>query len=368
MSRKRKTINMKTRCSILVRLTSIVFLALWAVAPLASAQSRPSLGLRFFAGQPTVALSGQVGTVYSIQYSTGLSPTNQWVDRTLLQVQGVSNVWTDPSVPSAGQRFYRAVPVPAAADTNLVFIQPGTFTMGSPTNEALRNPDETQHVVTISRGFWMEKYLVTQGDYLAVVGNNPSYFASANGFPDDLARPVEQVSWYDATNYCGIRTQHERAAGLIPTNYVYRLPTESEWEYAARAGTTTAFYLGSGLNSGQANFDGQYEYDASAGDIFNPSGIHLQMTTLVGSYAANGWGMYDMIGNLWEWCQDRYGAYPAGAVIDPQPVTGSNRLLRGGSWNIYGLFCRSAQRNGGTPAGAFNRGIGFRVGLAPGQP
>ena len=191
-----------------------------------------------------------MGTVYSIQYATDLSPTNLWVDRTLLQAQGGGAVWTDPSAPSTGQRFYRAVSVPAPADTNLVFIQPGTFTMGSPTNEAERWWYEVQHSVTISRGFWMGKFLVTQGDYLAVVGSNPSYFTSANGYSDDLTRPVETVSWIDATNYCALRTQQERAGGLVPTNYVYRLPTESEWEYADRAGTTTAFYLGSSLHSG----------------------------------------------------------------------------------------------------------------------
>jgi len=126
--------------------------AVWAVAPPATAQLRPSLVLQSTSGQPTLSLSGVVGTVYSIQYATGLSPTNLWVDRTLLQAKGDSNVWTDPSAPTPGQRFYRAVSVPAPADANLVFIQPGTFTMGSPTNEAGRTLDEVQHLVSISRG------------------------------------------------------------------------------------------------------------------------------------------------------------------------------------------------------------------------
>ncbi len=314
-----------------------------------------------------MSLTGEVGTVYSIQYATGLSSTNQWVDRTLLQAQGASNLWTDPSAPTPGQRFYRAVSVPAPADTNLVFIQPGTFMMGSPTNEA-EGAGETQHTVTISRGFWMEKYLVTQGDYFAVVGSNPSYFTSANGYSDDLTRPVERVSWFDATNYCAMRTQQERAGGLIPTNYVYRLPTESEWEYADRAGTTTAFYLGSGLHSGQGNFDGRYEYEASVGTISNSSGIYLGQTTAVGSYAANGWGLYDMIGNVWEWCQDWYGEYPAGSVTDPQgAATGRIRVVRGGRWLGFAGGCRSANRNGSFPDGGINF-LGFRVVLAPGQP
>src|ERR1035437_7569119 len=229
---------MKTRFSKLVRFLSVLFLAVWAVAPCATAQPRPSLGLQFSAGQPTLSLTGAAGTVYSIQYATDLSPTNLWVDRTLLQAKGASNVWSDPSAPTPGQRFYRAVSVPAPADANLVFIQPGTFTMGSPTNEAERDTNQTQHLVTISRGFWIGKFLVTQGDYLGVVGSNPSYFTSANGYSADLTRPVETVNWIDASNYCAMRTQQERAGGLIPTNYVYRLPTESEWEDADRAGTT----------------------------------------------------------------------------------------------------------------------------------
>src|SRR6185503_569054 len=182
---------------------------------------------------------------------------------------------------------YRAVSVAAPADTNLVFIQPGTFMMGSPTSEVKRGSDEAQHMVTISRGFWMGKYEVTQGEYLAVVGRNPSRFNGVQ-YGTDLTRPVESVRWYDATNYCALRTQQERAKGLIPTNYVYRLPTESEWEYACRAGTTTAFYLGSSLHSGQANFFGPIEYDAAVGDIDNPNGIHLGTTTPVGGYAPNG--------------------------------------------------------------------------------
>src|SRR5439155_3246957 len=242
----------------------------------------PSLGLRFSAGHPSVSLTGEVGTVYSIQYAPDPSQTNQWVDRTLLQAQGAGNVWTDPSAPTPGQRFYRAVSVAAPADTNLVFIQPGTFRMGSPTSEKERGLAEALHLVTISRGFWMEKFLVTQGDYLAVVGSNPSYFNRVRNETDygtELTRPVEEVSWIDATNYCALRTQQERAGGLIPTNYVYRLPTESEWEYACRAGTTRAFYLGSGLHSGKANFDGFDEYDAAVGEIDNPNGIYLGTTT-----------------------------------------------------------------------------------------
>jgi formylglycine-generating enzyme required for sulfatase activity len=147
------------------------------------------------------------------------------------------------------------------------------------------------------------------------------------------------------------------------------LPTESEWEYACRAGTTTAFYLGSGLHSGQANFDGQYEYEAAVGTIYKPSGISIGQTTTVGSYAASGWGLSDMIGNVYEWCQDWYGTYPGGSVIDPQgAVSGSFRVLRGGGWYIVvARDCRSASRNFFDP-GSGSLSFGFRVLLAPAQP
>src|SRR5947209_2354521 len=150
---------MKSRFSKPLRLISVLFVAVCVVAPRAIAENRPRLGLELTAGQPTLILAGQTGTVYSIQYAMGLSPTNLWLDRRLLQSQGASNVWSDPSPPTPGQRFYRAVSVAAPADTNLVFIQPGTFTMGSPTNEA-GVYGQTQHAVTISRGFWMGKYEV----------------------------------------------------------------------------------------------------------------------------------------------------------------------------------------------------------------
>jgi formylglycine-generating enzyme required for sulfatase activity len=230
--------------------------------------------------------------------------------------------------------------------------------MGSPTSEFGHGDEESQHAVTISRGLWMGKYLVTQADYVAVTGDNPSQFQG------DLNLPVEQVSWLDATNYCGLRTQQEQAAGLIPTNCLYRLPTESEWEYACRALTTTASYLGNSLHSGEADFDGRLEYDSTIGDIDNTNGVWLERTTPVGSYAANKWGLHDMIANVWEWCQDLYALYPGGPVTDPQGGdTGYQRVFRAGGWTNPGVNCRSAQRASGEQTW-YTSVIGFRVVLA----
>ncbi len=328
-----------------------------------SAQLAPTLGLHLY---PALSITGKVGALYAIQATSDPAQSNGWSPIALVQLTTNNLVWTDASSPAnIGARFYRAI----LAATNLTYILPGTFTMGSPTNEALRGSDESQHVVTISRGFWIGSYLISQADYLSVVGNNPSFFTPGNGYLADMNRPVESVLWSDATNYCALRTRQERAAGLLPATYVYRLPTEAEWEYACRAGTSTASYFGNTIHSGQANCDGQHEYDFVSGTVFNAKGVNLQQTTPVGSYPPNGWGLFDMAGNVWEWCQDWYGPYQDGNATDPQgAASGPYRVVRGGGCLNYALACRSAQRdNSGKPPGSFiqYKTIGFRVVLAP---
>jgi formylglycine-generating enzyme required for sulfatase activity len=256
----------------------------------------------------------------------------------------------------------------------MVWIPSGTFTMGSPTSEAQRSSSETQHTVTLTKGFYIGKYAVTQGEYLALMGSNPSYFTTRDFFgqtiPADLNRPVEQVGWVDATNYCTHLTQQEQAAGRLPVGWAYRLPTESEREYACRAGTTTAFNFGSGIHGGMASFFDSYEYDASVGEISvsNPAVAWLPRTTAVGSYQPNAWGLYDMHGNVSEWCRDLFGTYPTGSVTDPQGgASGSIHVIRGGCFYTHGAYCRSAYRDFGSLS-LKNNGIGFRVVLAPGQP
>jgi formylglycine-generating enzyme required for sulfatase activity len=248
--------------------------------------------------------------------------------------------------------------------SKLVWVQPGTFLMGSPTNEPWRMGQETQHQVTLTQGFYIGIYLVTRKEYADVIGHDPSNHPGTN-----VDRcPVTQVQWFHATNYCARRTQQEQEQYKIPPNWAYRLPTEAEWEYACRAGSTTAFYCGNALSSAKANFDGQYEYDASrGGQVINTHGAIIGHPTEVGSYQTNDWGLYDMCGNVWEWCQDWYAAYPLEDVSDPTGPTNatSQRVIRGGSWKAPAAQCRSAFRNGQDPKDeGSNLDEGFRVVLA----
>ena len=219
-----------------------------------------------------------------------------------------------------------------------------TFNLGSPPDELDRFDDEgPQTAVTISHGFRMGIHPVTQQEYQSVTGNNPSFFSG------DPNLPVDQVSWQDATNYCALLTQQEAAAGRIPAGSHYRLPTEAEWEYAARATTSTRFFYGDDLDYTElANYAW---YGDNSDDQTQP----------VGQKPANAWGLNDVSGNVWEWCQDWYGPYPGGAQTDPQgPADGSYRVLRGGSWASNEILCRSACRIADFPTSIFYE-YGFRV-------
>ncbi len=263
------------------------------------------------------------------------------------------------------------VSAPPLASLNMVPIAAGTFQMGSPVTPLGVAPYYNQpqaqpvHPVTISRPFWMGSSEVTQAQYQAVMGNNPSAFQGA-AWPNAANRPVETVSWDQAVTYCDALTVQEAAAGRLPSGYEYRLPTEAEWEYCCRAGTTTEFQYGATLVCGPANFS--YSYHSSS-FCSNPGGVQ---TAVVGSYAPNAWGLYDMHGNVWEWCLDGWDGsanYPAGSVADPY-VLGSistPRVFRGGSWIGDSSACRSASRGSIYSSYAIHY-FGFRVVCAPVLP
>lgn len=255
--------------------------------------------------------------------------------RSANRVGGYGPTYYDYSI---GFRIVLA-PVPAPVVT-MVAIVPGSFPMGSTQGYPEERPVHTVH---ITQPFWMSKHEVTQGEYQAVMGTNPSFFRGS-----DL--PVERVTWINAMAYCAALTAREAAAGRLPTGYQYRLPTEAEWEYCCRAGTTTEWNTGTSLSITQANM-GWFGH-----------------TTLVGiCYAPNPWGLHDMHGNVYEWCLDSWDGsanYPAGAVTDPYVSSGPGRVFRGGSWIDGPSQCRSAFRAGDFPSNSYEI-LGFRVVLGP---
>ncbi len=226
----------------------------------------------------------------------------------------------------------------------LVYIPAGEFMMGSPSSESQRYSEEgPQHRVKISKGFYMDIYEVTQEQYQAVMGSNPSHFKGDN-------LPVEHVSWDMAVDFCRKLTQKE--------GKTYRLPTEAEWEYACRAGTNTPFYFGETISTDQANYAGNYIYGNGR------KGTYRQKTMTVGSFQPNAFGLYDMHGNVTEWCQDWYGEYYSNSPsVDPEgPGSGQYRILHGGSWGWGNnpRNCRCSVRFRQKP-GHRSKHIGFRV-------
>ena len=226
------------------------------------------------------------------------------------------------------------------------WIAPGTFLMGSPPDEVERRDNETQHEVTLTRGYWLADTACTRALWQAVMGDNPSQFK------DDPANPVETVSWDD------VQTFIDRLNALVP-GLAAGLPSEAQWENACRAGTTTPFSFGKNITPEQVNYDGNYPY------ADGKKGLNRGHTVPVRSLPPNPWGLYEMHGNVWEWCADWYGDYPAEPQTDPSgPPEGVLRVLRGGSWYDYGRRCRAAFRYGHEPGLRYFI-FGFR--LAPGQ-
>ena len=244
----------------------------------------------------------------------------------------------------------------------LKLIPAGEFMMGSPDSEKSRSSDEGPvHRVKITKPFYLGVYEVTQTQYEQVMGKNPSFFSNTGRGKEKVTGrdtdqfPVESVSWDDAMEFCRKLSARE--------GKTYCLPTEAQWEYACRAGTTTSFHFGSMLNGREANSDGSYPYGTET------KGPYLKCTTTVGSYSANAFGLYDMHGNVREWCADwhDFDYYEKSPSTDPAgPSSGDDRVLRGGGWFGFAWRCRSANRFRDTPADRFDY-LGFRVALAPSE-
>ena len=254
--------------------------------------------------------------------------------------------------------FCRTVSLPGDVKLELVKVEKGDFLMGSPSTEDGHASDETQHRVYITQDFWLGKYEVTQEQYQAVMKENPSYFKKGGRYP------VESVTWHNAMEFCKKLTDLERDAGRLPGGYEYTLPTEAQWEYAARGGKKSNGYK----YSGGDNLDALGWYNENSVGWFLNLG---QSTHLVGEKTPNELGFYDMSGNVWEWCRDSCD-YKSGVVTDtyydgvraPDCLSGSLRVLRGGSWINGAGYCRVANRGSVEPTDSgFN--LGFRVALAP---
>ncbi|GGA05779.1 formylglycine-generating enzyme family protein [Okeania sp. KiyG1] len=210
----------------------------------------------------------------------------------------------------------------------MVYIPAGSFLMGLPEDKAERHSDENpQHSLTL-QPFYMSKYPITQNQYQTIMGENPSHFKGGN-------RPVETVNWYNAKEFCQKLSQK--------TDKIYTLPSESQWEYACRAGTTTPFYFGETITSDLVNYHGNFPYGNAS------KGKYRGETTDVGSFPPNAFGLYNMHGNVYEWCldvwHDNYHNAPTDGSAWESGGNSTGKVLRGGSWNYYSWFCRSGCRD-----------------------
>ena len=284
---------------------------------------------------PELTIEGPAGSLVRVDATWNLiGPWTMWTNVTV----GVDGTVLVDLTPTAGSatRFYRLFTSPPS---HLVWIEPGTFGMGTPIGESGRYDDEQFHMVTLTKGFWISNHEVTQAEYLSVMGINPSFFRG-------LELPVESVSWINAVEYCKKLTEQERAVGRINSQQAYRLPTEAEWEYAARA-----------VKNAPASDDNAWRF-------YNSN----YKTYPVRWKSPNNWGLYDMLGNVGEWCEDQWQYFTKDSVTDPRfSAPGSNpntlRVWKGGCYEFQWRECRLASRHrfGGDQT---TRVVGFRVVLS----
>lgn len=228
--------------------------------------------------------------------------------------------------------------LPADIVMTFAWCPAGSFYMGG----TVHNDEQPIHKVTLTKGFYMGVYPVTQAQWKAVMGTDPSYFKGAN-------RPVETVTWNECNEFCS------KLNGFLNGQVNIRLPSEAEWEYACRAGTTTEYHFGNVINTDLANYDGNYSFNDS------PKGKCRKETTNVGSFPPNSWGLYDVHGNVWEWCRDAKRMYTAADHTDSDVETSNDtRVMRGGSWRYGPSNCRAAYRSRNV-LGYSGCNCGFRI-------
>ncbi len=312
-------------------------------------------------------------------------------------------------MPKMGDVF--SVALPDDKRLQMLWVKPGSFMMGSPESEQGRDDDEKQHNVRLTKGYWLGKYEVTYGQWKALMGTDLKEQVR-KALNDDTVYPylgnktlrefwglerdsdpmtrignegdnlaMHYVSYDECIAFCYRLNERERRAGRLPEGYEYALPTEAQWEYACRAGTTTALYNGSINILGQFNapaldniawyggnssvgYEGRGWLTDSWAEKQYPGG--RSGVRDVGGKQPNAWGFYDMIGNVYEWCSDWYGQYEYSATDPRGPAIGSGRVNRGGSWNGNARFCRAAKRGGGYPSDRCYH-LGFRLALVPVQ-
>ena len=351
--------------TILAMKTCLLLSTLLLTAPLA-AQDDPTLAIQL---HPAITVTGEVGSTYVIESKNGVDD-DIWLTRGVVELTSTQATWSD-SVPADGpKRIYRAVkqtkPEGVQPIENMVWIPAGTFTMGSPRSErGGRESEGPQTRVTLTQSFWMGKYELTQRAYVELMEDNPS-FNQHDWLPNHLDFPVEFVSWSSAATYCQKLTRQEQEAGRVPLGWEYRLPTEAEWEYACRAGTTARFSFGDALECNDFGLpcgllDHYVWWFPNGGDGW---GVNLG-----GQKPPNPWGLHDMHGNCAEWCLDWYGGdHPGGVVVDPSgPESGESRVTRSFVSPGYAVTLRSAIREGTQPNFPWIY-TGFRPVLAPVQP
>jgi len=263
----------------------------------------------------------------------------------LLLAAALTAALTLASCPPSAER--QTIMLPGDVPLEMVWIAPGTFMMGRYVGEQdsfVR--EDPQHMVTLTQGFWLGKYEVTQRQWGALMENVP--WSGHTYVSHDLDSPAVWVTWDDAYSFIAALNRH--------TGLVFRLPSEAEWEYACRAGTTTRFYWGDDPTYTVGNAYTWWKGNTDSGYFANP----------VGQKLPNGWGLHDMSGNVLEWCDDRYGGYSSESVLDPVGAeSGQLRLLRGGAGNSAEYDCRSASRTFGREPNLALRNFGFRIALSP---